>query len=271
PSPTLSNDLYPKLPDITIDILLIIFELLPLPSQACLALSCKTLHAHFGFILKDAKLTWPRLLATKSYEVPLAQPNIPRNQLLLLLEDDRWLYCSGCLKLHPHNLFSSYSRSSPPQERRCMYQSGVIDLCPCLALTFFDRMRLEQWLRTGFIDALSPSTRHAFQLTVIKHRICLLHRCSMTEHAEAFIDLTIMMTLEENSCLKVQTRYHLHMSIPQRIQGSRLRLHLWPLSMESIFLCPHFTIMEFLFNPHGWSENRCKQCDTNALVIAYEN
>ncbi|KKK26766.1 hypothetical protein ARAM_000363 [Aspergillus rambellii] len=206
----------PMLNDVPLEILQLIFPLIPFLSQVCLALTCKPLYRLLGHVLKDDRLAWPRALAMKTYEVPLNQPDHLRNQLLLLLEDDRWLYCSWCLKLHPHALFLRLDcgKDSPPSlHRTCIHSAGVVDLCPCLSLTFFDRIRLEEWLQTGLADTItrSPRVHQAFQLSVLDGQRYLLHQCSITDHKYAFVRIFMKIILDEDGLLVVRTRYYVRM------------------------------------------------------------
>jgi hypothetical protein len=116
-----------------IDTLLLILDLLPLPSQACLALSCKALYQLFSSVLKDERLAWPRLLAARTYTLPGQDLDDPRTQLLVQLEDGNWLYCRGCLKIHPQTQFPRDSAAIEPPKRSCKYKAAVVDVCPCLA------------------------------------------------------------------------------------------------------------------------------------------
>ncbi|EIT73656.1 hypothetical protein AO1008_04816 [Aspergillus oryzae 100-8] len=114
PPPQELQDIFiPPLLNLPLDILFEIFPLLPLPSQVCLALSCKPLYRLFSSTLQDEQLAWPRLLACKTFrisdtlssnEAPLISP---RTQVLLQLQDDWWLYCAACLKIQPRALFCS--------------------------------------------------------------------------------------------------------------------------------------------------------------------
>ncbi|UDD65119.1 hypothetical protein AFCA_012313 [Aspergillus flavus] len=64
PPPQELQDIFiPPLLNLPLDILFEIFPLLPLPSQVCLALSCKPLYRLFSSTLQDEQLAWPRLLA----------------------------------------------------------------------------------------------------------------------------------------------------------------------------------------------------------------
>jgi hypothetical protein len=148
-----------------------------------------------------------------------------------------------------------------------MYESDVVDLCPCLLLTFFDRVRLEKWLRTGIVDTLSQMNRQMFQLLVIKGQQYLLHQCSMVDHADAFINLTMMVTLQENNSLAVQTRYHIYWSTARPAPGAAPPLYMPPRDTEPMFLCPHFDILAFLYDPYYWTKTKCLVCDTSAHII----
>ncbi|KAG2417705.1 hypothetical protein HFD88_008924 [Aspergillus terreus] len=90
--------------DIPVELLSLIFELLPLPSKVCFALSSKRMYRLFGTIVKDDRLVYPRLFSSKKFPIPLNRSDIPRNQLLIQLEDQRFAFCSVCLKLHPRFL-----------------------------------------------------------------------------------------------------------------------------------------------------------------------
>ncbi|KAI9375364.1 hypothetical protein BJX61DRAFT_539920 [Aspergillus egyptiacus] len=227
-----------------------ILPLLPLISKVCLALTCKRLYGILSpLLLPHPRLAWPRLLATRSYENPLNQPHHERNQLLLLLEDPaRWMYCSACLKLHPPSRFRTYEIQDhfEPLDRTCesSQSCGVVDLCPCLALTFSDRIGLEKWLRTGTADTLLPDrVRRAFQRSVVDGgKAGLIHLCSKTDHADLFLSMDMIVTLDERDYLMRQTRYHIYFYIP------------WPVrrpgyEMEPIFVCPHNNVIPALSHP----------------------
>ncbi|PWY86045.1 hypothetical protein BO70DRAFT_220121 [Aspergillus heteromorphus CBS 117.55] len=258
-----SQDRRSSLMDAPVDIVSMIFDLLPLPSQACLALSCKPLYGLFGYILEDEDLAWPTL-DTKHYKAPLVAPRPPRDELLLQLEDDRWRYCSGCLKLHPHGLFFP-DRTS----KCCMYEAGVIDLCSCLSLTFFDRMHIEGWLRAGTTDTLSPRLRQAFQLTVIKGRRHLLHKCSTADGIYASYDLEIMATIGESKHLEVQTRYHVHVADlkPIHLFAIDWRQLSWE-KLDPPLLCPHNCMVAFVCGSDRERREHCGLCNTTARILA---
>lgn len=252
--------------DLPLDILLLIFPLLSLLSQACLALTCKPFYCLCGHVLKDNSLAWPRLV--RPYEAPLNRPDLPRNQFLLLLEDDCWLYCSRCLKLHPRCRF--WDRSGPPLRRVCKYNgAGVVDLCPCLSLTFFDRNRLERSLRKGVLDtSLSSAIQEAFQISTRDGKRSLIHRCSIVDHADAFITLTMVITFNTDHNLVLQSRYNLHFNRPQPSQGTH-EMHSPLPDMEPVLFCPELDILEFLHKGYRLQSFRtCSIC--SAFVLGSE-
>lgn len=248
--------------DLPFDILVVIFPLLSILSQACLALTCKSLYSLCGHVLKDNSLAWPRM--SRTYEPLLSQPELLRNQFLFRLENDRWLYCAGCLKLHPRHRFGLPSDS--PEKRQCKYHSGIVDLCPCIALTFFDRLRLEESLREGAFDTSLPlSIRTAFEFSISSGKRCLMHQCSITYHADALVYMTVVVSLDVQR-LEVQKTCRLHLSRPWRARaGPELRTELFTLSreMEPILLCPHFDLLKFLYGPYDWGVARNNNCACN--------
>lgn len=91
----------------------------------------------------------------------------------------------------------------------------------------------------------------------------------MVNHADAFVNLTTMVTLQENNSLAIQTRYHMYRNTPRPAPGAAHPLYMPPHDMEPIFLCPHFDILAFLYNPYYWSRNKCLVCDnTGAHIIS---
>ncbi|KAE8148488.1 hypothetical protein BDV25DRAFT_131171 [Aspergillus avenaceus] len=242
------------------DILWLIFQLLPLLSQACLALSCKTLYYLFSFVLTDEKLCWQKAWACKTMEVPRDQLHIPWNWLLL-----------KCLKLHPPSAFSSFQRLMPSHSRRCNLVPGkVIDLCHCLTVTWLDRLHLEEWLLDGRDEKVPQSLRNLFQLRDIGEQQYLEHRCSITDHARAFINLVMRVTFSASGRMMIQTKYHIHMGTVAETIHLRYpeRSHLddhGALNMEPVYLCPHFNILNFSCYPVTWTANICHECKAYAL------
>ncbi|KAL2857737.1 hypothetical protein BJY01DRAFT_260770 [Aspergillus pseudoustus] len=265
-----------------VDILHLVFGLLPLSSQACLALTCKPLYQLFGHVLPDESLAWPRQPTTVWDLILRKDPDFPRNQLLLLLEDGYWVYCSRCLKLHPRSRFTSSRRGAEVEYRWCKYMAGVLDLCPCVALTFYDKVRLEECLRKGTMNPnLPPSIRHAFRLSVYQRQRCLLHECAIYDYESMFINLKTRIILQERHKIVLKSTYYLYFNLPPRYPrtnefnyrdvGSAVR------QMEHIPICPDLNVLDNLFGtwhsslpldfPRRWGWSGTRLCFTRRLLV----
>ncbi|EEQ85783.1 hypothetical protein RJZ56_007988 [Blastomyces dermatitidis] len=139
----------PPLLSLPLELLFSINDLLSLESQVCLALTCKTLLG-----LNKHALAAPqfRFLPSNVYDPEVLKNrdnfNTERWQLLLLLENDKWHCCSTCLKLHPTRQFSSWGILAGATHRVCtLGKVGIVNLCPCVNLTFRDKDRLIELLK----------------------------------------------------------------------------------------------------------------------------
>ncbi|GMF68032.1 hypothetical protein F9C07_2264573 [Aspergillus flavus] len=279
PPPQELQDIFiPPLLNLPLDILFEIFPLLPLPSQVCLALSCKPLYRLFSSTLQDEQLAWPRLLACKTFrisdtlssnEAPLISP---RTQVLLQLQDDWWLYCAACLKIQPRALFWPGIESLPLRSQKCIFGARVIDLCSCLSLTYFDRIRLERWLYTGRTDTLSQRIREAFQPLIIDDRSSLLHQCSIPSIPEVSVDLEIVVALNDRKRLEALTRYRVRMSSYQPRPRGVIPWFSGPHdATERIYLCPHIDLLPFVRDSYYWPQIECWSCETSVCVDSSED
>jgi hypothetical protein len=235
-----------------------IFELLQPVDQACLSLSCKLLLYLFGSVLKREEFCFPRLLHIRFPRLCLNKPSIPRNQLLVRLEDARWRVCGACLRLHPRKEFPKSSLKKPPLQRRCMTYAGIVDLCPCLSLTFRDRARIVKLLKLqrAHDDALiKPDPLRLFQLGANEQgEPCLSHSCSVVNDARVQGELQTMLFLGQSGRLLMQSQYHI------QAQFDRLLMR-----DGHIPVCPHREITSSLKIHHRkfW---KCFDCDTWAKV-----
>lgn len=121
------------------DLLLELRGQLPLVSQACLALTCKTFLDLFGSALIAPEFRFPRIVFDKKNRImwkPDASMAI-RGQLLRLLENESRRYCNACLKLHPPSEFRPDDLQVDGKLRRCKlcHDGGIVDLCPCIGMT----------------------------------------------------------------------------------------------------------------------------------------
>jgi hypothetical protein len=216
-----------------------IFELLQPVDQACLSLSCKLFLDLFGSALEREEFSFPRLLQIRVPRLCLNKPDIPRNQLLLRLEDARWRLCGTCLRLHPRREFSISSLRRPPLQRQCMTYAGIVDLYPCLSLTFRDRARLVKLLklqRAPDDAVVKPDRWRSFQFGVNEQgKPCLLHSCLVLKLAHVEAKLHTVLFLGESDTLVMQSQYHI-----------QAQFHLLRLSDGPIPTCPHWEILELL-------------------------
>ncbi|KAL2789067.1 hypothetical protein BJX66DRAFT_352281 [Aspergillus keveii] len=262
---------------------------LPVVSKACLALSCKSFYGLLRSALNDKSLAWLRYLASPSpcREASFGSArSLPRNELLLKLEDDRWLYCSSCLKLHPHSHFSRLASRLPPYQRPCIKlpYGGIVDLCACLALTHSDAARLAEWIETGRPGKdLHQNIRREFRLVEFQlgmprsKRPVLVHKCSATSRPNASLALATMVTLSADSHLVVKTQYVVSWSEPCTDLehdpafypgGYRMRR-----DTQSIALCPHTKALVLSYGPHPphlpglTHRDTCGVCDTKIPLL----
>ncbi|BCS28279.1 uncharacterized protein APUU_61327A [Aspergillus puulaauensis] len=262
--------------ELPLDILVDIVPYLPLVSQVCLALICKPLYRLLRPVLDDEQLAWPRYLAsplTLSNEFG-SELHLPRIDLLLKLEDARWLYCRTCLKLHPYNYFPPDFARIPPSRRDCRLYCGIVDLCSCLALTYTNGQRLSEWIQTGVPSQdLHRNIRQQSQCQTLNNRRLLIHSCSVTSQPDVFLALTIMLTLDAGKCLVVTTRYNVYWSTPHKRLGDLVNdreAYRPPFNTESIFLCSDVHALAGLYGSYAPTLTRkdaCGSCDTTFHLL----
>jgi hypothetical protein len=212
------------------ELLLMIFGNLETADQACLALSCQVLYHKVGpLVLGHPDLSL--LIA------PGPQPLLgfsPRMELLLRLEKDhyrRWLYCATCRKLHSPSEFEGMDRinnalaypSEISPRRRCTSTPGIVELCPCIQLTFRQKVRLIRYLKAlshGNDSQDSPSI-HYGRLRAFKANKggpetarYLTHGCSILDHPLGVIKITINAYLDKWDHFVVQAKYEVLSSRP---------------------------------------------------------
>jgi hypothetical protein len=205
------------------ELLLLIFHNLEIVDQACLALSCWTLYHKIGpRVLGHPNLSLLCICfpAYSHHRFSPHQCSSPRPELLRRLEKDHyrnWLYCSACYILHPPSVFIDGINSSY-HGRRCTW-SNVVELCPCIQLTFQQKVRL-----TKYLKALSQNTDlenspiihgclRVFKVDVgnieggpenIRY---LSHECSILDHPAGIIKIKMNAYLDNKDHFIVQTKY----------------------------------------------------------------
>jgi hypothetical protein len=177
---------------------------------------------------------------------------VPCNQLLIRLEDSRWAMCGGgCRKLHPRREFPQYNLSNPPWKRSCGFNIGVVDLCPCIRLTFRERDKLIKALQ-------SPPERFTLKkpLTLLVDALgkaSLRHSCSIDTFVNGELVVTTSINLELTLCghgfFRAKTECVSQYQTERQIEKEA----------EPISLCPH---KEFTFNSSSryTSIDQCGDC-----------
>ncbi|KAL3480185.1 hypothetical protein BJX99DRAFT_254778 [Aspergillus californicus] len=224
--------------DLPVDILVLISPHLAPQSQANLALTCTPLYNIFCTVF-DKELAWPRLLAHKGLE----NFGRPLNDLLLSVANDKWIYCSTYIKLHPPDHFSPRERASPTATRRCLNDlQGVVDICACVAITVPDGKKVTEWLKigAGYEPAVSRRVRKAFTLQVLtkpsnqspdrpdadanadvegegkdETQHALIHSCSITSQPDTLVTVAMTLTLSPKATLQATTKYTIIWTTPR--------------------------------------------------------
>lgn len=133
------------------EILDIIFALLSVPDRICFSLTCKHVFSCLQSCLAAQKTQRSLLLPREERTMLCPRPKeLPRNQLLLRLENERWIFCNDCWILHPRTPWWSMALLKPYcpechllQEQPCSeLSSGEVDICPYLSITARDSVRL---------------------------------------------------------------------------------------------------------------------------------
>ncbi|KAL4884979.1 hypothetical protein BJY04DRAFT_214863 [Aspergillus karnatakaensis] len=157
-------------------ILINIFGHLSVLDKACLALTCKSFHYIFKDVFEDEVFRFPRL-----YQLQNTDPDqfgTIRNDLLHRLQDRRMKYCAKCIMLHRREAFAQPTYHGPMMYRQfCWTEAGIVDLCPCIALTVYLRLKIiRNLLRYGQGKTIT-----------LKGRLGLLFSPVMYEGKPAFI------------------------------------------------------------------------------------
>ncbi|KAE8151588.1 hypothetical protein BDV25DRAFT_171350 [Aspergillus avenaceus] len=226
------------------ELLIGIASYLAVVPRACLAMTCKRLFAVEAVSLKSQSLCFDQDFA------PVFQHyrnnhtfRSDRWQLIISLEDQRWLACSRCLKLHPQSSFSMRERNRPPNDRLCNLGplAGIVGLCPCMKMTFRDKIDLVELLQVRE----RAMTALATQCGPIMRDFCW-HSC-VTNYASTEMKVELYPELDSNNMLNIRTNYQLRVVkgrlgtkeyITPRLGCPHRSLDLWLTSVCQTDLCP---------------------------------
>lgn len=238
-NPTRKYDKYDRVPheksltNFPTEILDIVVSHLPLPSKVCLALGCKGLYQLYSSVLKAKELHFPRASQNGRWYITTEEYH-HRMTLLLQLENHHWACCGRCQKLHPRQEFPSFELQDPPYKRKCMPWAGILDLCPCVALTIRDRKHVVDYLTwTGGHEPISAKKANIFinkglMTDSVDHnnRLSLLHKCN----AYPLFRVEVRLSLTETGQLLAYARY----DPLAGITSARFQ--------DTVDICPHKTL-----------------------------
>lgn len=191
------------------ELFLDILSYLPLKDKVCLALSCKGIYSILSHELKADELSFPRMPIDKSAYDTLKDKCHLRIAFLSQLENDRWAACGRCQMLHPHHeFFEDRFKGLPPTERKCLLWAGIVDLCPCIALTFRHQAYIVEFLKGEKAAceerSLTLISKGLMQAVLNNNDgLYLIHRC--TAYPSASVEIRLSLT--KNGQLAASSRY----------------------------------------------------------------
>lgn len=229
-------------------------------SEACLAMTCKRLLAISGRALVDECLRFQKDFAPLFHHYRNSQSFASeRWKLIERLEDRKWLACSKCLKLHPRTMFPAKEIRSSPMNRVCNLgeSAGVVDLCPCVKMTFRDKANLIRNLKDRDILARMPSAIIGSRGYDERY---LWHSCTATYGATEF-NIQIYPELNDANQLIIRTEYRMSTTphtlgkqqhVTPRFGCAHRSMDLWLSSICQAFHC----------HRHDTSCSACKRIST---------
>lgn len=262
-----------------------IYQNLSLIDQACLSLSCKMFFGLFGTISQHEDFVFPRLLSMRSPILCVNNRDVPRNQLLIRLENRRWACCSRCLRLHPRKAFSRDSLEYPAMQRLCMNDAGIAGLCPCVSLMHRDRARVIKFLEapiTSMENQKRPSKflGSLFQVLVDQNqKPYLLHTCIIDNNTGYEAHLGMALSLGEATTLPTSRKNVLRRKLNIQEQADQLIMKAQYeirfsssralFKAEPISACPHFDILSLA----RWNlaSESCLCCETRIEMCPSPN
>lgn len=111
-----------------------VFDYLPVPDEACLALTCKHFHGLFASVFQHTDLRSPARVD--------GEKQAPRTKLLMRLEDFSWQHCMKCLTLHRQNESPTGIDPGPgtrTEVHSTMHSIEKVQVCPCVTMTRWQR------------------------------------------------------------------------------------------------------------------------------------
>lgn len=189
------------------EILDLIYKHLPALEQIYFALTCKYIYTYFVSFLKKKDPDHAKHLIPRRKRLPILHnaklEAHPRIQLLRQLENERWKCCVVCMKLHSPLAFKpskQYKKESHCYKcsllygRDCMPYAGLVDICPCVSMTFNERQLV--------VNTISSSSEPSIFPKDFKHDSAIkryFHECQVTNHLYAQLSIETRLSLSSKS------------------------------------------------------------------------
>ncbi|OJJ67645.1 hypothetical protein ASPBRDRAFT_135403 [Aspergillus brasiliensis CBS 101740] len=198
------------------ELVVMVLECLSTIDQICFGLSCKNIFACLEEYLKAQETKLHQLYPPE--ERVMLCPNAkgrPRIQLLIRLQNERWKYCHDCWTLHPHTLWQTLHDIWRPRKSccfdcyilqgtfNCIPDAGKVDICPCISITFRDKLHLIRLCRDAQKYLLRPGTK-CWDDDVLLHPSSrklygkLRHDCKFTGHPSIGVQIKTEFWLNED-------------------------------------------------------------------------
>lgn len=180
-------EVVPHILKLPVELVTAILGPLAVEDQVCFSLSCKYLYNCFVSSLGAETKKLSQLFPRKNYLI--LSPNVeksPRIQLLRRLQSEEWEYCCDFWILHPKlshtNPQSRYCLPCQKLHGRqcfkhglCMPYAGVVALCPCLTISFRDKIQIMEDITGASGGRCKTSTAVCWNTTPRK----LQHECEI--------------------------------------------------------------------------------------------
>ncbi|OKL56816.1 hypothetical protein UA08_07959 [Talaromyces atroroseus] len=252
--------------DLPTELLALISAQLDPLSEACLALTCRRLLLISGASLASECLGFKKDFAPLFHHYRSSQSfATERWKLVERLEDGKWLACSQCLKLHPRTAFPPKELRRSPTTRMCNLgeSAGLVDLCPCVKLTFQDKANLVKHLRQRELLTRLPSS--IFGSRGYDERY-LWHSCTAS-YGSTDLKIGIYPELRDDGKLYIRTEYRMEMEpnmlgkekhISPRFGCAHRSMDLWLYSVSQTLYCHRYDT----FCSACKQISGCSRCDT---------
>jgi hypothetical protein len=238
-----------------------IFELLSLPSKACVALTCKPLLSMFGAVLKNKEFAFPHADVNFWGGTEFDHNSRARTELLLRLQTNpwwgpSWKYCGACLKLHSRDQFppTPLGDYEPSPDLACR-DPGIVALCPCIHLNASEKVRLIKDLEAGKVKNASNWHKCSIDYPNVGN-VWDSDECDSgdSDGEDVTVNITIALSLTELGELVVRTQYVVRPGIVRDLE-------LW-----HVMCCPHRDIFDYLREDPEIFDTYCWLCQTTLHV-----